>query len=95
MLRAELDLWLEATNTKPRNEHQRGVDFLASLPPLLTRGDVARLLHVSESTVSGLLETGAIAHLALETTVRIPLSALRTFLADVRNSNLTVSSTAA
>lgn len=86
MLSTELRVWLESTSTRPEPYRERADDFLAGLPPLLTKCDVARLLHVSVPTVGDLLAAKAISHLDLETTTRIPLSDLRQFLAKIRNN---------
>lgn len=81
----EIQAWLESTSNRPQTRLEPAADLLAELPPLLTKEDVAQLLHVSEGTVGKLLAEEAMSYLNLGTLVRIPSPALKQFLARARN----------
>lgn len=69
------------TTSTPTVEH----DFDTDTEPLLTPKDVARRLNTSRSTVYRLIEEDQIRVRRLRRSIRIPLSALREFIA-VRDS---------
>ena len=88
VLRVELDAWLASTSTDMSgNEPLPTLEqMLSGLSPLLRLVEVAQVLRVSSETVAALVASRQLGSADLGSTRRVPVEALRTYLAAARNS---------
>lgn len=87
VFRAELAAWLASTSTDSSGTEPLPTleQMLADLPPFLRLAEAAQVLRVSTATVATLVARRQLGSVALGSTHRVPIEALRAYLAAARN----------
>jgi excisionase family DNA binding protein len=88
VFRAELDAWLASTSTDSSGTEPLPTleQMLFGPPPFLRVAEAAQVLRVSTATVATLVARQQLGSVDLGSTHRIPIEALRTYLAAARNT---------